>query len=143
MDSNNPQDAKYSNYGYSVAGFADGRLALWSATEKEADKEMFGIIGHETAHGLDVELVASKGLYRFSWSDEWMDSIDNDNYSGSPLYLTDYTQYKYEQMLAGSDNYESYLREDFAEAIRLYLTDRDYFKNTFPNRFGIIERFFQ
>lgn len=93
-------------------------------------KEAFkGYMAHEAGHNID-----KVGVWRFSNSKGWQEAVKKDD----ALYAAH---------LKGTHRVSSYAltndQEDFAECIKAYITDREYFKNAYPNRAAYIRKIAQ
>lgn len=112
---------KYNNPNHVSFATDGGRTTFWG---NPSDKDKFkGTMAHEAAHIIDSQ---SK---RFSNSKGWQEAVKKDD----ALYA---------QHLKGTHRVSPYAltndQEDFAECVRVYICDHEYFKNAYPNRAAYI-----
>ena len=113
---------EYRSPNHTSAATDGGRTSFWETTKGMTDEQFKRIMAHEAAHWLDTRYGRSK----WSNSKDWNDAVKADielakaNRGGAQMYPTDYAK--------------TNLREDFAESMALFLTDRRKLKEIAPNR---------
>lgn len=130
LDMDCPADAywkaQYNNPKHRSMATDGGRTTFWGTPLNREDFK--GYMSHEAGHILD------RAKRRFSSSVEWKEAVSKDD--------TLYAKY-----MKGQHRVSSYAKtndaEDFAECIRMYIQDHDYFKKAFPNRAAFIRKMAQ
>ncbi|MFA6436954.1 MAG: hypothetical protein WC242_02450 [Candidatus Paceibacterota bacterium] len=93
---------------------------------------MLGVIAHEIAHGYEKQ--EKEGIF-----DEYKRIIEEENSYIRSQYVSDYVLKHKERY--GSDP-QAIFREDFAEAVRIYITNPEYLQQNYPRRFAFINQKF-
>ena len=118
--------AQYNNPKHRSMATDGGRTTFFGTPSSREDFK--GYMSHEAGHILDG------AKHRFSSSVDWQEAVSKDD----ALYA---------KFLKGQHRVSSYAKtndaEDFAECIRMYITDHEYFKQAFPNRAAFIRRMAQ
>jgi hypothetical protein len=114
---------KYKNPEHKSFATDGGKISFWgNPTSKENFK---GTVAHEAGHIIDCGR-------KFSGSREWQEAVKKDDAIFASYHLK------------GTHRVSSYAKtndaEDFAECIKAYICDHDYFKKVFPNRAAYICR---
>lgn len=110
------------NPNHTSAATDGGQTSFWAYKKHISDEDFKGNMAHEAAHWLDTRY----GKDKYSGSAEWATAVNADiqlakqNRGNVTPYPTKY---------AGTN-----LAEDFAESMRLFLTDRKKLKDIAPNR---------
>lgn len=113
---------EYNNPTHQSAATDGGQTSFWKCTKNMTDKEYKAYMAHESAHWLDTRYSANK----YSNSAEWANAVQSDikiakeGRGNVRMYPT---------MYAGTN-----LKEDFAESMMLFLTNRRRLKEIAPNR---------
>lgn len=127
INRDNPGDEywklKYKNPNHRSMATDGGQVNFWlNPSGRDTFKEY---LAHEAGHILDK---AEEGKFRYSLSKEWKEAVakDDEIYKNAPS--------------AGRVSTYAWTndKEDFAECIRVYITDHDAFKKSFPNRAAFI-----
>lgn len=99
-----------------------GQTSFWEITKGMSDEQFKRYMAHEAAHWLDTRY----GVNRWSLGKEWRDAVLADielakaNRGRAQMYPTEYAK--------------TNLKEDFAESMAMFLTDRRKLKEIAPNR---------
>ena len=113
---------EYNNPLHRSAATDGGQTSFWSCTKGMSGERFKGDMAHESAHWLDTRYSHNK----YSNSTLWKEAVQADikiakeGRGNVSMYPTSYAQ--------------TNLQEDFAESMRLFLTDRDKLKDIAPNR---------
>lgn len=99
-----------------------GQTSFWEITKGMSDEQFKRYMAHEAAHWLDTRY----GVNRWSFGKDWGDAVLADielakaNRGRAQMYPTEYAK--------------TNLKEDFAESMAMFLTDRRKLKEIAPNR---------
>jgi flavodoxin len=113
---------EYRNPNHTSAATDGGRTSFWETTKGMSDEHYKRLMVHEAAHWLDTRY----SPYKYSSSARWAEAVNADielakaNRGGVQMYPTDYAK--------------TNLKEDFAESMAFFLTDRRKLKDIAPNR---------
>lgn len=113
---------EYNNPTHQSAATDGGRTSFWKCAKNMTDKEYKAYMAHESAHWLDTRYSA----YKYSNSAEWANAVRLDikiakeGRGNVTMYPTMYAK--------------TNLKEDFAESMMLFLTNRRKLKDIAPNR---------
>lgn len=110
---------------HQLGGFGSSKrdtIVKWNSNKSPLTED---ILAHELAHSLDC----SDGQYGYSSSNEYKEAFNKDGNK----FVTPYAKKSYD--VYNNDKYDKVMLfvEDFAEAIKLYVTDPN-FSTSYPNR---------
>lgn len=117
--------AKYKNPNHRSMATDGGRTTFFM-TPKDID-DFRGYMAHEAGHILDG------GKYRFSSSKAWLEAVAKDDEIFKSLPVRN----RVSKYAMTNDC------EDFAECMKAYITDHEFFKQCFPNRAAFIRQMAQ
>lgn len=136
VDYRNPYDSywekKYNmpNFRSFAIGGTDG-ITYFENSYKPDDIHTLGTLAHEIGHNVDrkIKEKLGRGKGYFSEGDEWQRAcrMDQETMGDNSRWVSDYAK--------TSENY----REDFADSVKKYVTNRNDFKHYYPNRFKLFE----
>lgn len=113
---------EYRNPNHTSAATDGGQTSFWAISKGMSGETFKRTMAHEAAHWLDTRY----SPYKYSSSARWAETVNADielakaNRGGVQMYPTDYAK--------------TNLKEDFAESMALFLTDRRKLKDIAPNR---------
>lgn len=113
---------EYNNPSHCSAATDGGQTSFWGCTKGMSGERFKEYMAHESAHWLDTRY----GLKKYSDSALWKEAVQADikiakeGRGNVAMYPTSYAQ--------------TNLQEDFAESMKLFLTDRRRLKDIAPNR---------
>jgi hypothetical protein len=113
---------EYNNPSHCSAATDGGQTSFWGYTKGMSGERFKEYMAHEAAHWLDTRY----GLKKYSDSALWKEAVQADikiakeGRGNVAMYPTSYAQ--------------TNLQEDFAESMKLFLTDRRRLKDIAPNR---------
>lgn len=127
VDYYNPMDAywkkRYRNFTHSYATGGD-KITFYRHTVPHDDDYVIRTYCHEAGHYIDMQIASNKK--HFSSESLWTEAIKKDIMNSNMRSPTVY-----------GENSPS---EDFAESIAEYVTDRESFEKTFPNRAALLKQ---
>jgi hypothetical protein len=91
---------------------------------------MLGVITHEVAHGYEKQ-------EKEEISDEYKQIIKEENNPQGTQYVSAYVLKHKEKY---GSNEHAIFREDFADAVRIYVTNPEYLRGSYPRRFAFISQ---
>lgn len=132
LDQANPYDVywkiEYDNPNHVSMASDGGRINFYMTPE---DKESFkDYLAHEGGHILDGD-----NKHLISSAKGWLDAVAADDEW--------YAEHGIKRIIRISKYAKTNNSEDFAECMKAYLTDHDYFKSNFPNRAAFIRKMAQ
>lgn len=109
---------EYNSPGFTAAATDGGRTTFYQ--KPESREEFSKLMAHEAGHILDIG-------GRFSKSKEWIEAVSADDAKyGFRNFPTPY---------AGK-----HIREDFAESIKMFINNKEKFKEEYPNRAAFLRK---
>jgi hypothetical protein len=113
---------EYRNPNHTSAATDGGQTSFWEITKGMSDEQYKRFMAHEAAHWLDTRYSS----YKYSSSVGWAEAVKAD--------ITIAKQGRGNVRMYPTEYAETNLKEDFAESMALFLTDRRKLKDIAPNR---------
>jgi hypothetical protein len=113
---------EYRNPNHTSAATDGGQTSFWETTKGMSDEQYKRLMAHEATHWLDTRYGRNKWSHSKDWGDAVLADIElaKANRGRAQMYPTEYAK--------------TNLKEDFAESMAMFLTDRRKLKEIAPNR---------